>query len=88
MVKLIHNKMRITKSKKRSSVMELSPTGLLPLFIITVCIVFSFVFTVMIAPLSEIATDIKMIFIMMLVVSTTVASAVSLMFYIFFSNNR
>jgi len=87
MIKRIRGNMRITKSKKRRGDREFSATGLLPLFIITVCIVFSFVFTVLMVPLSEIATDVKMIFIMMLVVSTTVASVVSLMFYIFFSDN-
>jgi len=58
-------------------------SAMLPLFIITVCIVFSFVFTVLTIPLGEITWDIKFIFIMMLVVTTTVASVVSVMFYMF-----
>jgi len=87
MVKRIRDKIRVTKSKRRRGGIELSATGLLPLFIVTVCVVFSFVFTVLMVPLSDIGADIKMIFIMMLVVSTTVASVVSLMFYVFFSDN-
>jgi len=58
-------------------------SGMLPLFIITVCIVFSFVFTVLTVPLGPTTWDIKFIFIMMLVVTTTVASTVSVMFYVF-----
>lgn len=54
---------------------------LLPFFIATVCIVFSFVFTVMTVPLGPITDDIKFVFIMMLVVTTTVASSVSIIFY-------
>jgi hypothetical protein len=57
---------------------------LLPLFIVTVCIVFSFLFTVMMVPFGNLTADIKFVFIMLLVVSTTVASAVSLIFYLFF----
>lgn len=57
---------------------------ILPLFIITVCVAFSFIFTVMLVPLGGITADIKFIFIVLLVVSTTVASAVSLIFYMFF----
>jgi uncharacterized Tic20 family protein len=56
---------------------------MLPLFIITVCIVFSFVFTVLAATLGPITADIKFVFILMLVVTTTVASVVSVMFYVF-----
>lgn len=58
--------------------------GLLPLFIITVCLVFSFMFTVIMTPLAALADDIKMVFVMMLVLSTTVASTVSIIFYVFF----
>jgi hypothetical protein len=57
---------------------------LLPLFIVTVCVVFSFLFTVMMVPFGQLTADIKFVFIMLLVVSTTVASAVSLIFYLFF----
>lgn len=59
-------------------------TVLLPLFIITVCIVFSFVFTVMMIPFGALTADIRFIFMMLLVVSTTVASTVSIIFYVFF----
>lgn len=59
-------------------------TGLLPLFIITVCIVFSFLFTIMMIPLGSLTADIRFLFIMLLVVSTTVASAVSIIFFLFF----
>lgn len=59
-------------------------TILLPLFIITVCIVFSFVFTVMMIPFGALTADIRFIFMMLLVVSTTVASTVSIIFYVFF----
>jgi len=58
-------------------------SSLLPLFILTVCIVFSFVFTVLAATLGPITADIKFVFILLLVVTTTVASVVSVMFYVF-----
>jgi len=61
---------------------------LLPLFIVTVCIVFSFVFTVLTVPLGPITADIKFVFILMLVVTTTVASVVSVMFYVFMLNKH
>ena len=57
---------------------------LLPLFVITVCIVFSFLFTVMMTPLGNITADMKFLFLMLLVVSATVASTVSIIFYTFF----
>jgi len=63
-------------------------SSMLPLFIITVCIVFSFVFTVLTVPLGPITADIKFVFIMMLVVTTTVASVVSVMFYLFMLNKH
>lgn len=63
-------------------------SSLLPLFIVTVCIVFSFVFTVLTVPLGPITADIKFVFIMMLVVTTTVASTVSVMFYVFMLNKH
>lgn len=69
---------------KKNSVGRQLTMGLLPLFIITVCLVFSFMFTVIMTPLASLADDIKMIFVMMLVLSTTVASAVSIIFYVFF----
>ncbi len=69
---------------KKNSVGRQLTMGLLPLFIITVCLVFSFMFTVIMTPLAALADDIKMIFVMMLVLSTTVASAVSIIFYVFF----
>ena len=62
--------------------------SMLPLFIVTVCIVFSFVFTVLTVPLGPITADIKFVFIMMLVVTTTVASVVSVMFYVFMLNKH
>jgi uncharacterized membrane protein YozB (DUF420 family) len=61
---------------------------MLPLFIITVCIVFSFVFTVLTVPLGPITSDINVIFILMLVVTTTVASVVSVIFYMTMINRR
>ncbi len=85
MIKQMRQKLNLTKSKKNHT-KEFSITGLLPLFIITVCVVFSFVFTVLTVPLGAVGTDIKVVFITMLVVSTTVASAVSLIFYMFFLN--
>lgn len=72
------------KRVKKTKTSGFLSVGLLPLFIMTVCIVFSFMFTVMIASLGPITSDIKFIFIMLLVVSTTVASMVSLIYYIFF----
>lgn len=63
-------------------------SSLLPLFIVTVCIVFSFVFTVLAALLGPITADIKFVFILMLVVTTTVASVVSVMFYIFMKDKH
>lgn len=76
----------MAKRKKSKTRNHTKTTVLLPLFIITVCIVFSFVFTVMMVPLGPLTADIKFIFIMLLVVSSTVASAVSLIFYLFFLN--
>ncbi|MFH1623046.1 MAG: hypothetical protein ABIA12_00800 [Candidatus Aenigmatarchaeota archaeon] len=63
-------------------------SSMLPLFIITVCIVFSFVFTVLTVPLGPTTWDIKFVFIMLLVVTTTVASTVSVMFYVFILNKQ
>ncbi len=83
MVKQVRKILKVTKPKKKRA-KELSIRGMLPLFIITVCVVFSFVFTVLIVPLGQAETDIKFIFIMMLVVSTTVASAVAIMYHVFF----
>ena len=78
--------MIMAKRKKSKIRNHTKTTVLLPLFIITVCIVFSFVFTVMMVPLRPLTADIKFIFMMLLVVSSTVASAVSLIFYLFFLN--
>jgi len=72
------------RSRKKGKRVDHITESLLPLFILTVCIVFSFVFTVMMVPLGPIANDIKLLFIILLVVSTTVASAVSIIFYVFF----
>jgi len=58
-------------------------THLLPLLIVTVCIVFSFVFTVMLIPLGSLTADIKLIFVLLLIVTTTVASVVSIIYYLF-----
>ncbi len=74
--------------KRKDDVEEFKIIGLFPLFILTVCIVFSFVFTVLTVPLGSLASDLKFVFIVLLVVSTTVASAVSLLFYIFFMNKN
>ena len=76
-------------AKRKKSARELKtvnniPIKLLPLFVITVCIVFSFLFTVMMVPLGNVTADIQLIFLMLLVVSATVASAVSIIFYSFF----
>lgn len=54
---------------------------LLPLFLVTVCLVFSFVFTVMLVPLREIPENIKALFIMMIVTTTIVTSTVGLVLY-------
>jgi uncharacterized Tic20 family protein len=75
-------------AKRKEDAMKKGQTNnrlstLLPLFIVTVCIVFSFVFTVLAATLGPITSDIKFVFILMLVVTTTVASVVSVMFYVF-----
>ena len=68
------------KSLKRK--LELSHENLLPLFIITICVVFSFVFTVMLVPMGNITADIRLIFTVMLIASTTVASTVALIIYL------
>lgn len=54
---------------------------ILPLFLITVCLVFSFVFTVMLVPLREIPENIKALFIVMIVTTTIVTSSVGLVLY-------
>lgn len=79
------------KSKNRSWKREMlhvsgMRASLLVLFVFTVCVVFSFLFTIIMVPLGPIATDLRFIFITLLVVSSTVASAVSLIFYLFFLN--
>lgn len=75
------------KSVRRLKIRNNITIKLLPLFIITVCIVFSFLFTVMMVALGNVTADIKFLFLMLLVVSTTVASAVSIIFYTFFLEN-
>ncbi len=75
---------RSKKSRKSRISNNTRMVVLLPLFIVTVCVVFSFLFTVMMVPFGQLTADIKFVFIMLLVVSTTVASAVSLIFYLFF----
>ncbi len=77
---MVKRKRSVKKLKTRNNI----TIKLLPLFIITVCIVFSFLFTVMMVPLGNVTADIKSLFLMLLVVSTTVASAVSIIFYTFF----
>jgi len=81
---VLKNPILIMAKRRRVKSRNEITTIMLPLFIITVCIVFSFVFTIMMIPLGTLTSDIKFLFIMLLVVSTTVASAVSIIFYVFF----
>jgi hypothetical protein len=63
---------------------ERTLSAVLPLFTFTVSIVFSFLYTVIMAYLDVVSADIKLIFIMMLIVSNTAASTVALVFFLFF----
>jgi hypothetical protein len=63
---------------------ERTLSAILPLFTFTVSIVFSFIYTVIMTYLDVVSADIKLIFIMMLIVSNTAASTVALVFFLFF----
>lgn len=71
--------------RRKTKRLERSFKTVLPLFIVTVCVVFSFLFTVLMVPLGVVESDIKIIFIMLLVTSTTVASTVALIFFLIFN---
>jgi uncharacterized Tic20 family protein len=63
---------------------EMNFRAVLPIFIFTVSVVFSLVFTVLMTYINAVQSDIKMIFIMMLIVSNVTASTVALVFFLFF----
>jgi len=69
---------------KTSVKKERTLSAVLPLFTFTVSVVFSFIYTVIMMYLDVVAADIKLIFIMMLIVSNTAASTVALVFFLFF----
>ncbi len=71
-------------NSKTSVKKERTLSAVLPIFTFTVSVVFSFIYTVIMMYLDVVAADIKLIFIMMLIVSNTAASTVALVFFLFF----
>lgn len=63
---------------------EKTLSAILPMFTFTVSVAFSFLYTVIITYLNVFHSDIKLIFIIMLIVSNTTASTVALVFFMFF----
>lgn len=63
---------------------KMSSTSILPLFVITVSVVFAILYTVILMP--SLSSQIKALplFIMLLIVSSTVASTVAVVFYLIF----
>lgn len=76
----------MVRKRNRRSDMRLA-RAIMPLLVITVCIVFSFLFTVLTSSMGVLQTDIKIIFITLLVASTTVASVVALIFFTMFNED-
>lgn len=62
----------------------------MPFFVLTVAIVFSLVFTIVLVPLTSITdkVDVRFLFTVLLVASTTVSSTVSLVFYSLLTKGR
>lgn len=56
----------------------------LPLFVVAVSLVFALIFTIILLPVVKLISpvDVQLLFIVLLVVSATVSSAVALLFYL------
>lgn len=66
---------------------ELTLFGMLPLFVVSVSLAFSIVFTVLLFPVVTAVQkiDITLLFIALLIVTATVASTVTLLFFLILS---